>query len=616
MKYRSKSIAARLNVALLSRKFLKSIIIDVLLALAVMAAWCYIAERSNISVGSEVYSRRFDLVYDIYSAYIGEDDLVYDEFGNVIGNAEFYSDDRSDWGVYIFAEGTYEVFGSAEDLVACTGIVPAPPYAEEVTESSYDSDDSDYSDYSDYSEESYLESETEFIDEIEDEADVVDIYSSEYDFGDAISIMITSDGRLSADASLREQAGWYIDRIVDVFPFSGLHYCFEVISLTGRHESFEIDASVVLTLILVSFGVVVILQLLEFLIGIISGSGVIRRYLRPIDDIAIMAEKLSAVENTVSHGEVSEEIGREYSSGNEKHDDTDISSEELSSLAYAIDSIDDSCARIDIHDTELAGLEAAVNNMLRRLEEAKRKQIRFVDDASHELRTPISVIQGYAGMLDRWGKNDPEIMEEAITAIKNEADHMKVLIDQLLFLARGEMDRHIIEKAEVNVCGILEEIYDESVLLESDLGVSERHEFDASDIYVIGEDGERELREVKITCDEAMIKQAIRILRDNAVKYTPSGGRISLKVYERAASGKTDGGERVCIEVSDTGIGIDKSELPRIFDRFYRGENARADNASGSGLGLSIARWIIEEHGGVIEAISGSGFGTKMTIVL
>ena len=75
-------------------------------------------------------------------------------------------------------------------------------------------------------------------------------------------------------------------------------------------------------------------------------------------------------------------------------------------------------------------------------------------------------------------------------------------------------------------------------------------------------------------------------------------------------------GRRICLEVSDTGIGIPSDELPRIFDRFYRGTNARADNAGGSGLGLSIAQWIVKEHGGKIEAISGSGFGTRMTIVM
>ena len=105
-----------------------------------------------------------------------------------------------------------------------------------------------------------------------------------------------------------------------------------------------------------------------------------------------------------------------------------------------------------------------------------------------------------------------------------------------------------------------------------------------------------------------MLKQAVRILRDNAVKYTPAGGEVTFKAYAR--------GEKVCFEVGDSGIGIPKDELPRVFDRFYRGTNARTDNAGGSGLGLSIAQWIVKEHGGSIEAISSEGVGTKMTIVL
>ena len=114
--------------------------------------------------------------------------------------------------------------------------------------------------------------------------------------------------------------------------------------------------------------------------------------------------------------------------------------------------------------------------------------------------------------------------------------------------------------------------------------------------------------------DPAMLKQSVRILRDNAVKYTPAGGEVTFKAYRRADP--RTGAAQICIEVGDNGIGIPSDELPRIFDRFYRGTNARTDNAGGSGLGLSIAQWIVREHGGTIEAISGSGFGTRMTVVL
>lgn len=521
-KIRSKSIAKRLNFALISRKFLKNLVIDILAVCVIIVSWCVIVENQNNESRSSIRNRRFDGVLRI------EENLssLTEEWGNEL------------------AQNTV---GEAE-----------------------------------------------------------------------------------------------VDRIKENLPFAGINYSFEICEGENVWGKVSVNAAVILTMSCVIFILLFVFQLLEFIIGTISGSGVIRRYLKPIDDIAIMAEQLSSEENRVSRETVSAEIAAEENA----HDDTDISSEELSSLAYAIDSIDDSCKRIDIHDTELSGLEAAVNNMLRRLEEGKRRQIRFVDDASHELRTPIAVIQGYANMLDRWGKNDPEIMEEAITAIKNESEHMKVLIDQLLFLARGEMDRHVLEKKTINACAVMEEIYDESMLLEADLPEEKRHEFDASELYCAadscGDDsgdnseadsggGDRVLREYMISADEAMIKQGIRILRDNALKYTPPGGLISFKVYSRAmvnsstAESPNSGegsnaaqmcSEKVCIEVGDTGIGIPKSELPRIFDRFYRGTNARSDNSGGSGLGLSIARWIVENHGGAIEAISGSGFGTKMTIVL
>lgn len=445
--------------------------------------------------------------------------------------------------------------------------------------------------------------------------------SSTEEIGENLS-NLTEELKSDRDGTLTPEE---IEVVKSYLPFSGINYCFSsekqiykiaedetsdsddntaelsvdgISTVTTKHE---VSAAVILTLVCVIFIILFVLQLIEFIVGSVSGSGVIRKYLRPINDIAMMAEQLSVQASSVARATVSAEVKKDEDSS---HDDSDITTKELSSLSYAIDSIDDSCKRIEIHDTELSGIEAAVNNMLRRLEEGKRKQIRFVDDASHELRTPIAVIQGYVNMLDRWGKDDPAVREEAIAAIKNESEHMKVLIDQLLFLARGEMDRHVLDMKPLNSCSIMEEIYDESIMLEAELPEEKRHEFDASELY---EDDT--LKTFMISADEAMIKQAVRILRDNAMKYTPAGGTISFRSYRRE-----DG--KICMEVRDTGIGIPKSELPRIFDRFYRGTNARADNTSGSGLGLSIAKWIAESHGGAIEALSGSGFGTKMTIVL
>lgn len=327
------------------------------------------------------------------------------------------------------------------------------------------------------------------------------------------------------------------------------------------------DAAVILSALSTACAVLLILQFILFIIQHFTGRGLIKRYLRPIDDIALSAERLSSMQKAPDKAEVA-------------------------SLAHAINAIDDSDKRVAVHDSELGGLEAAVNNMLKRLEESKRKQIRFVDDASHELRTPIAVIQGYVNMLDRWGKDDPKVMEESITAIKHESEHMKMLIDQLLFLARGDMERHVIHKMPLDTNELLEEVAEESCMIDKD------HE------YLFETDGQPH----PIHADPAMIKQALRILTDNASKYTPVTGTIKFRTYEK------DG--HVCMEVSDTGIGIPNDELPRIFDRFYRGQNLRGDSNSGSGLGLSIAKWIVEEHAGTITAISSEGIGTKMTVSL
>ncbi|MBR4203915.1 MAG: HAMP domain-containing histidine kinase [Clostridia bacterium] len=373
----------------------------------------------------------------------------------------------------------------------------------------------------------------------------------------------------------------------EYFPFSGVSY---VVSNETGSRSFP--AEHILALLWYCFIVYNLIGLARAAVSSFVSSGIIRRHLRPLDDMANLAEELSDEKHTVGSAEVRGEAGKETL--------------DLKEAIGEIDDVSDSGARIEFRSTELEGLESALNKMLDRLEEGKKKQIRFVDDASHELRTPIAVIHGYADMLDRWGKDDPKIRDEAISAIKTESEHMTTLIDQLLFLARGEMDRHVLEKQPVNAQALLDEIMVESEMLDT------AHLFRMLSVPGGDTDDDEEttarLDSLRVLADPAMLKQAVRILRDNAVKYTPAGGEVTFKAYAR--------GEKVCFEVGDSGIGIPKDELPRVFDRFYRGTNARTDNAGGSGLGLSIAQWIVKEHGGSIEAISSEGVGTKMTIVL
>ncbi|NLF27983.1 MAG: sensor histidine kinase [Clostridiales bacterium] len=243
-------------------------------------------------------------------------------------------------------------------------------------------------------------------------------------------------------------------------------------------------------------------------------------------------------------------------------------------------------------DRDLEGLEGAVNNLLTRLHESYRQQGQFVSDASHELRTPIAVIQGYAGMLDRWGKSDEKILDESIAAIKSESEYMRKLVDQLLFLARGDMGRSKLDFKRVNVSELVKEVYEDSILIDR-----------AHDWRIDTEP------DVLATADHDVLKQCARVLADNAAKYTPEGGMIRL----RARRG--DRGE-ARIEVQDSGIGIKREDVRRVFDRFYRSDPARARNSGGTGLGLSIARWIAESHGGHLEVLSREGIGTRFTVVL
>ncbi len=298
-------------------------------------------------------------------------------------------------------------------------------------------------------------------------------------------------------------------------------------------------------------------------IGWVEQRNKLRQYLKPIDDIALSAEKLSTQSFDVS---------------------------KFRRLEDAIANIDEPDTEVHVYDHDLAGLEAAVNNMLKRLQESAKRQSRFVDDASHELRTPIAVIQGYINMLDRWGKDDPQVLRESITAIQTEAEHMKILVEQLLFLARGDMGRQRFATAPLPLDALVEEICDESRMIDS------------AHTYAL-----QLTKNATVKADVAMLKQAVRILIDNAAKYTEPGGQITLRLTRSDAN-------EARIDVQDTGIGISKSDVAHMFERFYRADPARAKQ--GCGLGLSIARWIIEQHDGHIEVVSFEELGTRVSICL
>ena len=242
-------------------------------------------------------------------------------------------------------------------------------------------------------------------------------------------------------------------------------------------------------------------------------------------------------------------------------------------------------------DAELEGLETAVNKLMARMRDSYRQQARFVSDASHELRTPIAVIKGYADLLDRWGKTDEKILEESIEAIKSESDNMQHLVEQLLFLARGDSGRTPLNMTDFDLTEMMKEVWEESVMI------------DDAHTYCFEGGGE-----IPVRGDISLIKQAARILIENASKYTPEGGEIKLR------SLVSDG--HPAFSVQDSGIGINQSDIPHIFERFYRADDSRSKQTGGSGLGLAIAKWIVERHGGRFEVLSRKDIGTRITVIL
>lgn len=263
----------------------------------------------------------------------------------------------------------------------------------------------------------------------------------------------------------------------------------------------------------------------------------------------------------------------------------------FTNLANTIDHLSPN-SKLHIRNGEFKELETAINQLIDRMHGMYGQQVRFVSDASHELRTPIAVIQGYANMLDRWGKSDEKVLKESIDAIKNESANMKILVEQLLFLARSDAGRTNLTLTQVDIALMLREISEEYAMIDK------KHNC----ILSINPD-------CTVNGDVAMIKQAVRILVDNAVKYSPENSEIILSCE------KNNLDEIIC-SVQDKGIGIASKDLPLIYNRFFRSDPAREKKTGGTGLGLSLAKWIIDEHEGYFKVRSFEGVGTKISIVL
>ena len=309
----------------------------------------------------------------------------------------------------------------------------------------------------------------------------------------------------------------------------------------------------------------------------------VRRILNPINEIALRADELSRMSFT---------------------------EEKYQLLEDAIEHIDpDGAQTLSFGDADLVGVEAAMNNLLLRMRDTYRQQARFVNDASHELRTPIAVIQGYANMLDRWGKEDEKILDESITAIRNESDHMNHLVEQLLFLARGDSGKTVVNRVRTELLPMMLEVYEESFMIDEAHPHRFRPRVPGFDYTGDAEAGETVFPHDGpcVLADAQLLKQAVRILIDNAAKYTKAGDEILL------SCGFAENRE-VYVEVQDTGIGMAEADVQHMFERFYRSDEARS--YQGTGLGLSIAKWIVDKHQGHFEILSRTELGTRIRILL
>ncbi|WP_027091482.1 HAMP domain-containing sensor histidine kinase [Cohnella thermotolerans] len=235
---------------------------------------------------------------------------------------------------------------------------------------------------------------------------------------------------------------------------------------------------------------------------------------------------------------------------------------------------------------ELQQLIRAFNQMIDRIDRSIERQKQFVADASHELKTPLTVIGSYADMLKRWGRDNAEVRDEAIEAIVKETERLKKLTHSMLTLAEAEQDDWL-HASRFDVSKVVKEL-----------------------AVVLGTTFQREIRvhapsgSVAMVGDKDKIRQLLQILIDNAIKYSKEPIDVRIQLVKN----------NVKIEVTDYGIGVQESEIPFLFERFYRVDEARHRSTGGSGLGLSIAKKIVDLHGGSVEVFSKPGNGT--TIVL
>jgi len=243
-------------------------------------------------------------------------------------------------------------------------------------------------------------------------------------------------------------------------------------------------------------------------------------------------------------------------------------------------------AKPEDDSAEMQQLVRAFNQMIARLDRTFARQKQFVADASHELKTPLTVISSYAGMLKRWGRDDAAVRDEAIEAIAREVERLQVLTKSMLTLADAEQEDWL-NVETFDLVPIVDELAE---MMHVTFGRT---------IRVNAASGS-----VKMKGDRDKIRQLLVILLDNSIKYSKDSIDVTVSAVKQS----------VRLYVTDKGIGIPENEIPHLFERFYRVDGARSRATGGVGLGLSIAKRIVDLHEGQIEVISKPGHGTTIML--
>lgn len=249
--------------------------------------------------------------------------------------------------------------------------------------------------------------------------------------------------------------------------------------------------------------------------------------------------------------------------------------------------------RIEVNtEDELGRLASTLNQMIGRLEKAFRRQRQFTADASHELRTPLAVIEAESTLALQKQRTEDDY-QKSLELISQEASYMSAILDKLLMLARADTGEEKLSLDRVNLRELLVDLAADVEILCREKGL----DFQSGP-----------MENLIIRGDSGKLKQLFLNLFENAVKYTPAGGTVSVSLTKK--------GKTAVTAVTDTGIGIPEDHIPHIFERFYRVDKARSRSDRGMGLGLSICQHIVEAHQGTIEVESKVGKGSTFSVLL